>query len=258
MERTACRTHARRGQGVVQAAFGGLHPDGRRIPGAGLQGDGIRRDRRTDQTRRANVRIIAASNRPLEPLVADGSFRRDLYYRLRGFELGIPPLRERPEDIQVLSDYLMKKYAAGMIGRRVPGIAAEAMQKLRAYAFPGNVRELENEIRRMVAVVEDGEFITLKHLSPEIAKSRPRPGRLLGADNRTTGRRSRTRWSIWRHSWSISRCCGTIGTIPAHRANWAFRASGLPTRSSATGSTATALRGTRMADENRESGAPLQ
>ena len=183
----------------------------------------------TDQTRRSNVRIIAASNRPLEPMVADGSFRRDLYYRLRGFELRIPPLRERPEDIQVLSDYLMKKYAAGMIGRHVPGIAAEAMQRLKAYAFPGNVRELENEIRRMVAVVEDGEFITLQHLSPEIAKSRPRPGRLLGHDQPHDGATLKdtveqleaqlVHQSLLRHNWNSSRASRELGLSRVGLAN---------------------------------------
>ncbi len=183
----------------------------------------------TDQTRRINVRIIAASNRPLSQLVADGSFRRDLYYRLRGFELLIPPLRERPEDIRVLTDYLVKKYAATMIGRRVPGIAAEVMQKLKSYTFPGNVRELENEIRRMVAVVEDGEFITVKHLSPEIAKSRPRPGRFSGVDPVANGATLReavehleaqlVQQSLQRHHWNNSRASRELGLSRVGLAN---------------------------------------
>jgi len=184
----------------------------------------------TDQTRLVNVRIIAASNRPLAQLVEQGGFRRDLYYRLRGFELQIPPLRDRPEDIRVLTDYLDKKYAATMIGRRVPGIAAEVLQKLQSYQFPGNVRELENEIRRMVAVVEDGEFITVKHLSPDIARSRPEPGRLLpGLDFGPGGKplkESVEQLEAWlvtrcleRHNWNNSRASRELGLSRVGLAN---------------------------------------
>jgi two-component system response regulator HupR/HoxA len=183
----------------------------------------------TDQTRRVNVRIIAASNRPLAQLVEAGSFRRDLYYRLRGFELRIPPLRERPEDIRVLTDYLVKKYASTMIGRRVPGVAAEVLQKLRSYQFPGNVRELENEIRRMVAVVDDGEFITVKHLSPEIAQSRPQPGRVLGVEPAPAGATLKTAVEhleahlvaqcLERHNWNNSRASRELGLSRVGLAN---------------------------------------
>jgi two-component system response regulator HupR/HoxA len=130
----------------------------------------------SDRTKQTNVRIIAASNRPVRQLVEEGRFRRDLYYRLKGFEIAIPPLRDRPEDIPVLTDYLIKKYSE-VFGRKIPGVASQAQQKLRSYAFPGNVRELENEIRRTVATVENGEFITLQHLSAEIARARPRHDR---------------------------------------------------------------------------------
>jgi two-component system response regulator HupR/HoxA len=128
----------------------------------------------SDQPRHSNVRIIAASNRPLSQIVEEGKFRRDLYYRLRGFELKIPLLRERPEDIPVLTDYLIKKYA-GNIGRHVAGVSAEVRQKLKFYAFPGNVRELENEVRRMVSMTENGAIITVNQLSSEIANCRPQP-----------------------------------------------------------------------------------
>ena len=132
--------------------------------------DGEVRALGADRTRRANVRIIAASNRALRQLVAEGRFRQDLYYRLRGFELRMPPLRERPEDIPALVSHLLERYA-GTLGHRVAGITTEAMARLTAYPFPGNVRELENEVRRMMALAEDGEFITLRHLSPEIARA---------------------------------------------------------------------------------------
>ncbi|MDP3611744.1 MAG: sigma-54-dependent Fis family transcriptional regulator, partial [Rubrivivax sp.] len=95
----------------------------------------------SDSTKHADVRIIAASNRPIRQLVEEGKFRRDLYYRLKGFEISIPPLRERPEDIPVLTDFLIKKYSE-VFSRNIPGVASQAQQKLRSYAFPGNVREL--------------------------------------------------------------------------------------------------------------------
>jgi two-component system response regulator HupR/HoxA len=121
----------------------------------------------TEKTRKSNVRIIAASNRPLKDLVEAGKFRRDLYYRLRGFEVGLPPLRDRIEDIPVLAEHLAQRYAES-IGRKIPGITLEVMRRLKAHQWSGNVRELENEMRRMVALAENGEFLALKHLSEEL------------------------------------------------------------------------------------------
>jgi len=105
----------------------------------------------TDQTRRVNVRIIAATNRQLSKLVAEGSFRRDLYYRLRGFELQIPPLRDRPEDIPVLAWHFVKKYAAQM-NRTIDKIPAGTIKAIVSWRWPGNVQELEHFIERSVAV----------------------------------------------------------------------------------------------------------
>lgn len=121
-----------------------------------------------EQTTKCNVRIIAASNRSLKDLVEAGKFRRDLYYRLRGFELILPPLRERIEDVPVLAEYLANKYAES-VGRKIPGITLEVMRRLKKHHWSGNVRELENEMRRMIALAEDGEFLSLKHLSEELA-----------------------------------------------------------------------------------------
>jgi two-component system response regulator HupR/HoxA len=126
----------------------------------------------THETRHTNVRIIAASNRPLHELVAKGEFRRDLYYRLRGFEIDIPPLRDRPEDIPVLAEHAATKYAQS-INRRIAGISPEVMRRLQAHPFPGNVRELENEVRRMVALAGEGEFLSRKHMSPEFMRLFP-------------------------------------------------------------------------------------
>lgn len=127
----------------------------------------------SDVLQHADVRIIAASNRPLRELVEKGAFRRDLYYRLKGFELHIPALRDRPEDIPALTQFFIEKYA-GVVGRRVVGITQDALAKLEAYDYPGNVRELETEIRRMVAIAEQGGYIAARHLSSVFAHVRAR------------------------------------------------------------------------------------
>jgi two-component system response regulator HupR/HoxA len=126
----------------------------------------------SDQTRRSDVRIVAACNQPLRELVAQGKFRQDLYYRLRGFELRIPALRERPEDIPPLVSHMIERYAR-LASRHIAGVTPDAMARLCAYGFPGNVRELEVEVRRLVALAGDGEIITARHLPPEIAKLAP-------------------------------------------------------------------------------------
>ena len=174
----------------------------------------------SDRTKQTNLRIIAASNRPIQQLVDEGKFRRDLYYRLKGFEIAIPPLRDRPEDIPVLTDYLIKKYCE-VFNRKIPGVAIQAQQKLRSYAFPGNVRELENEIRRTVATVENGEFITVQHLSNEIARARPRADRGLAPiatlDGHTLKERveqleaALVRASLEHHRWNHTRAADELG-----------------------------------------------
>ncbi len=122
----------------------------------------------SEKTRRADVRILAASSRPLKELVETGRFRRDLYYRLRGFEVNIPPLRQRVEDIAVLAEYFTRKYAQ-LTNRHVAGMTVQVLRQLQAYPFPGNVRELETEVRRMVSLAGHGEFLALDHLSDDLA-----------------------------------------------------------------------------------------
>jgi two-component system response regulator HupR/HoxA len=122
----------------------------------------------------SDVRIIAASNKSIEKMVEDGTFRQDLYYRLRGFQLNVPALSDRPEDIPVLTRYFVEKYA-GVVGRRVLGVTTDALKHLEAYPFPGNVRELETEVQRMVAVAEQGGYIALRHLSEKISSTPVNP-----------------------------------------------------------------------------------
>ena len=124
----------------------------------------------SDKTLTSNVRIIAASNRSIEKLVEEGTFRKDLYYRLKGFQLELPALKDRASDIPVLTNFFVEKYA-GVVGRRVLGVTTDVLDRLENFPFPGNVRELETEVQRMVAVAEQGGYIALRHLSEKISKS---------------------------------------------------------------------------------------
>jgi Nif-specific regulatory protein len=103
------------------------------------------------ETLRADVRLVAATNRDLEAAVRDGTFREDLYYRLNVFSISVPPLRHRQGDIQLLAEFFMQKHAARH-ARRIRRISAAAMGILRRHEWPGNVRELENAIERAVVV----------------------------------------------------------------------------------------------------------
>jgi two-component system response regulator PilR (NtrC family) len=98
-----------------------------------------------------NVRIICATNKDLEEEIEGGTFREDLYYRLNVIQIELPPLRQRKEDIQVLAEHFVSKYAAAL-NRKIDRISEEAMDLLTTYAYPGNVRELENILERAVAL----------------------------------------------------------------------------------------------------------
>jgi len=111
---------------------------------------------------RADVRMIAATNRDLERLVREERFRPDLYYRLNVITIVVPPLRERKEDIPPLIDFFIRKFAARE-RKKINGITREALEELERYSFPGNVRELENIIERAAVLGESG-FLTLDDL----------------------------------------------------------------------------------------------
>src|SRR5258705_6734414 len=100
-----------------------------------------------------DVRILAATNRDLAADVDEGDFRRDLYYRLNVFPVNVPPLRERIEDIQLLAEYLLKRYAK-KAGKKITTIARLTLEMLQKYDWPGNVRELQNVIERAVILCE--------------------------------------------------------------------------------------------------------
>jgi two-component system, NtrC family, response regulator HydG len=109
------------------------------------------------ETIKCDVRVIAATNRDLERDVAEGRFRRDLYFRLRVLEIMVPPLRKRPEDIPELAHYFLQKFNSET-GRKFRGYTPQAMEMMRQYRWPGNVRELKNVVERAV-VLARGEFL---------------------------------------------------------------------------------------------------
>ncbi|MEA3469399.1 MAG: sigma-54 dependent transcriptional regulator [Thermodesulfobacteriota bacterium] len=120
------------------------------------------------ETIHADARIIAATNRDLEKEVREGNFREDLYYRLNVVTVTVPPLRERRDDIPLLVDHFVKKFAEKN-RREVTGVTSECMALLTSYAWPGNVRELENAIERGVILMR-GEYLTEKSLPLPIQK----------------------------------------------------------------------------------------
>jgi len=120
----------------------------------------------------ADVRVVSATNRRLEEEVAAARFREDLYYRLNVIEIPLPPLRERKDDLALLIDHFVGKYAREL-GKKVEGVAPEALERLLAYRFPGNVRELENAIERAVALTR-GPVIEEEAL-PRSVLTRPEP-----------------------------------------------------------------------------------
>jgi transcriptional regulator with GAF, ATPase, and Fis domain len=106
---------------------------------------------------RCDVRVIAATNSDLQSAIASGSFRNDLFYRLNVFPIDLPPLRERKEDIPILVNYFVNRYAQ-RTGRKIDSIQKKSLEALQEYSWPGNVRELQNVIERSLIIVDTNEF----------------------------------------------------------------------------------------------------
>jgi NtrC-family two-component system response regulator AlgB len=126
------------------------------------------------QTRRSDVRIVAATNRDLKKRVAEGAFREDLYYRLNVITVEMPPLRSRPRDVLRFADYYVK-HCAKQFARPVEGFTEEAAECIRKYTWPGNLRELRNTIERAVILAPD-TLIGLADLPLEIRLNHAGPG----------------------------------------------------------------------------------
>ena len=122
------------------------------------------------KTVKVDVRVMAATNKDLRKEVQEGNFRQDLYFRLNVVDLHIPPVRERPEDILPLARHFLNRFASDF-KKKVDGFSPEAIQKMRRYAWPGNVREMQNAIERAV-LLSDGPLIAPSDLTLESAQPR--------------------------------------------------------------------------------------
>ncbi|MGP1310967.1 MAG: sigma-54-dependent transcriptional regulator [Phycisphaerales bacterium] len=136
----------------------------------------------SNETIEVDVRVVLASNQPLEDLVAKGSFREDLYYRINVVRIDLPPLRERSCDIPMLAKHFLEKHAREL-GKRLVGFSDDALAALERYAFPGNVRELENIVER-AAVLSTRPTIGVEDLPAQVVSGNGSPllAKVRGAD----------------------------------------------------------------------------
>ncbi len=136
------------------------------------------------ETIKVNVRIIAATNRDMEQAVGSGAFRTDLFYRLNVVPLEVPPLRERTEDIPLLVNFFIDKFNTEL-NRKVEGIGPDALERLLRHSWPGNIRELENIIERIMVMREQG-IIRSEDVPAEIGAGPDRPAQQIGAGGKTS------------------------------------------------------------------------
>ena len=122
----------------------------------------------SSQVRKSNVRVIAATNRDLAKMVKDGTFREDLFYRLNVINVTVPPLRERRDDIKLLTDHFLAAYAK-QNNKPAKLINSDCMEVIMNYEWPGNVRELENEVERLCVLAGDDKEILADYISPRIS-----------------------------------------------------------------------------------------
>jgi two-component system nitrogen regulation response regulator GlnG len=123
------------------------------------------------ETISVDVRLISATNRDLDQMIEDNEFRLDLFHRLNGFEIQLPPLREREGDLKLLLDHFLKRFNV-QLGKNITGISCEALQLLENYSWPGNIRELQGAVRRAM-LMATGPTIVPELLPKEIVENLP-------------------------------------------------------------------------------------
>lgn len=156
----------------------------------------------------SDFRLITATNEPLEKMMDEGKFRKDLYYRLNVITITLPPLRERKDDIELLANHFLKKYSE-LMNKNITGFTESAMNFLLNYDFPGNVRELENTVERAI-VIGKGNLIELEDLNLESN------GDVYGFDEDATGSLEDVEKNyiikvLKENKWNISKCAEILG-----------------------------------------------
>jgi DNA-binding NtrC family response regulator len=167
------------------------------------------------ETRRVDVRLVAATHRSPDEEVAAGRLRQDFYYRINVIQLRIPPLRERPEDVEALAEHFLHRLSA-RLRRRVVGFDAEAKQLLREFSWPGNVRELQNAIERAVNL-SSGELITVDDLPAALSLVGRRRGPIQAreltrpAERDPSDERQRLLEALEAEHWSRAHAASRLG-----------------------------------------------
>ncbi len=172
------------------------------------------------QTRKVDIRVLAATNKDLEAEVRAGRFREDLFYRLSTVTIHLPALRDRRVDIPLISRMLLDK-AQKQLGKRVKGLSEEAVACLTTYHWPGNVRELQNEIQQVLVMAADNSEVGADLLSPRILRAVPTDDGevvdLIGSLDGTLRERVESveariiRETLIRHRWNKSRAAKELG-----------------------------------------------
>ncbi len=163
---------------------------------------------------RVDLRIVALTNRPLREMIVNGAFREDLYYRLAHHVVTVPPLRDRREDVAPLLVHFCNAYCEKQ-GKRLPGFSVKAFEALKGYHWPGNVRQLRNEVHRLVSLTDENELISYDLLTPEIqARS---TGGLVEKQGQSAARDDRDRilMLLEKNRWNKSQTARDLGmTFP--------------------------------------------
>lgn len=165
------------------------------------------------KSRRVDVRIISATNKDLQDQIQKGLFREDLFYRLNVVTVKLPPLRERKEDIPLLARHFLSLFA-GRMGRRSVGFDKDALDFLKVYNWPGNVRQLKNEMERLAIVLGEGEMVIPAHLSEVIQQAAILSGSSHGArlkDSLDTIQRKMVLEALQKYRWNKTRAAEDLG-----------------------------------------------
>ncbi len=165
----------------------------------------------SSQTRKVDVRIIAATHRDLGQWVKDGRFREDLFYRLKVIEIKVPPLRERPEDIAELAKLFVAR-ASARSGKKVSTLAKDAIQLLKTHSWPGNVRELEHQVERAVAMTSS-HFLSAQdfQLSAELPQSFEAMGVATGKESLEEIEKAHIQKVLKKHQYNKSKAAEVLG-----------------------------------------------